>query len=127
KVTLIVGLTLCIGLISSRLIPVKEWNAKSPVADVLFSLDEPKPTHFLEKYSDDDIRRGRELIWLGKTVGPDSSNSGYISKYYVCTSCHNTVREDYDLAVVDQEARLKYAVEHQQAYLQGSTFWGIVN
>ena len=70
---------------------------------------------------------GEDLIHKGRAHSPEGKMSSRISKYYVCTSCHNTEREDPDLSKVDQEARLSYAIKNNIPYLQGSTFWGIVN
>lgn len=95
---------------------------KSPVYDILFQLGEEKPSHWVDEISDELVDQGKQLIFYGKT-----DDSRYISKYYVCTSCHNTVREDPRLDLVDQEARLNYASENNIPYLQGSTFWAMVN
>lgn len=97
------------------------------VADVLFDLGMEKPDHYVEGLTEEMIKRGEELVHLGRTTTPDGKKSRYISRFYKCTSCHNVVREDPDLTTVDQDARLKYAGEKQLPYLQGSTFWGIVN
>jgi cytochrome c len=94
----------------------------SNVYDVLIDLGEEKPAHYLDGLTVEMIDQGRQMALFGKT-----EKSKYISKYYVCTSCHNTVREDPDLRSVDQEARLNYASEHDIPYLQASTFWGMVN
>ena len=119
------GIILVVSLFIYSSMPEPEQS--QPVAELLYSMGEPKPAHYLETSSPDLIQRGEELVTLGRTIGPDGKQSSYISKYYVCTSCHNTVREDPDLSVVDQQARLKYARDQQIPYLQGSTFWGIVN
>lgn len=68
------------------------------------------------------ISHGRNIVMYGKTKG-----TSFVSKYFVCTSCHNTVREDADLSVVDQDGRLRYAESAGISYLQGSTFFGMVN
>ncbi|NND95098.1 MAG: cytochrome c [Flavobacteriales bacterium] len=90
------------------------------------SLGEEIPDHYIEDPSEAEIRTGYQLIHEGR-ADRNGSKSQYISRFYTCVSCHNTVREDPDLTKVDQEARLQYAVETGIAYLQGSTFWGIVN
>ncbi len=104
----------------------QNFSAKTPVAEMLFSLGEPKPAHYLDA-SESQVKRGEELVKLGRTENLQGNKSAYISKYYTCTSCHNVVREDPNLTVVDPEARLDYAVKNSIPYLQGSTFWGIVN
>lgn len=100
---------------------------ESKVSETLMLLGEEKPDHYLEEVTAEMIWRGEELVKIGRTIGPNGSQGKYISKYYTCTSCHNLEREDQDLTVVDQKARLDYAIENQLPYLQGSTFWGMVN
>ena len=104
----------------------QDWDPKMPVSEVLFSLGEPKPAHFVA-HTIEVAKRGEELVKLGRTTDPSGKTSPYISKFYSCTSCHNVVREDSDLTLVDQDARLYYAMENEIPYLQGSTFWGMVN
>ncbi|WP_258104152.1 c-type cytochrome [Marinoscillum sp. MHG1-6] len=105
-----------------------EYKSAKPqtIWKLLHELGENYPDHYVEP-DDQWIAQGEDLIKHGRTVLEDGSKSAYISKYYTCTSCHNLVREDPDLTVVDQEARLNYAIEKNIPYLQGSTFWGIVN
>ncbi|MEQ8471882.1 MAG: cytochrome c [Marinoscillum sp.] len=106
---------------------IQEIDSNDSLAQTLFALGEARPDHYIESPSSEAVKRGEELIKLGKTIDPKGSSSGYISKYYVCTSCHNLQREDTDLTVVDQNARLDYAMANKIPYLQGSTFWGMVN
>ncbi|NND77745.1 MAG: cytochrome c [Flavobacteriales bacterium] len=73
------------------------------------------------------VKRGYELIHEGRTRDENGKRTKYISRFYKCTSCHNTVREEKDLSQVDPDKRLQYAKEKDIPYLQGSTFWGIVN
>ncbi len=105
----------------------RSLDASTPIAALLFDLGEAKPEHFIEAPTTEAILRGEEIVKLGRTIAPNGSQSSYVSKYYTCTSCHNVVREDPDLTVVDQDARLEYAMTNNIPYLQGSTFWGMVN
>ena len=95
------------------------------VFEVLNSLGEPKPNHWVEA-SDEKIRRGKDLIHDGRTI-IDGKTTKYISKYFVCTNCHNTIQEDPVITKYDPDARLPYLVKKGFPFLQGSTFWGIVN
>jgi mono/diheme cytochrome c family protein len=108
----------------------RQWSdllvANAPVYDVLFDLGVMKPAHFIEQMATLS-KQGEELIKIGRTTDPNGKQGKFISKFYTCTSCHNLVREDPDLRIVDQESRLSYAIEKNIAYLQGSTFWGMVN
>ena len=78
-------------------------------------------------YNHELIRMGEELVKEGRTMGPDGKRTKYISKHYVCTTCHNIEIEDPDLKINDPQARLEYAVQHNLPSLQGTTFKGIVN
>jgi len=104
----------------------EEKKENKNIADYLFDLGEEKPEHWLA-YDSMDVKRGYELIHIGRTTSPKGRKSKPISRFYECTSCHNVKREDPDLTLIDPEARLNYAIETQLPYLQGSTFWGIVN
>jgi len=75
----------------------------------------------------EQIRMGREIVTEGRTVGPDGKLSRKSSPGYVCTDCHNVVREDPDLRSADPEARLAYAVEQDLPFLPGTTLWGTVD
>ena len=97
------------------------------ISDILFSLGEPKPDHYLDSISLEMIQRGNELIHYGRTTAPNGKSTKQISKFYKCISCHNTVKEDLNLAEVNPEIRLDYAREMDIPFLQGSTFYGIVN
>ena len=118
------GLTLCCLYWTST--PTELWTLDTPLQEVQASLGEALPEHFLSP-DPELVRMGEELVKDGRTIGPDGKRSGYISKYYVCTTCHNLSIEDPDLRVSDPEARLDYAVAHQLPFLQGTTFKGIVN
>lgn len=124
KLAMLLLLGFCAGL--SPVLQQPEWNDR-PVAEVLFELGEDPPAHYLRDITPEMIERGRDLVTTGRATLPDGSKTSYISKYYTCTSCHNLTREDPDLRVVDQDARLAYAIANQLPYLQASTFWGIVN
>lgn len=110
----------------SVLSPNLQISEDKPIAELLFEVGEEKPEHWIE-YNEEDIKRGYDLIHYGKTTKPGGGRSKSISKFYSCRSCHNIEREDFNLTTVNQEERLQYAIENQIPYLQGSTFWGIVN
>lgn len=92
------------------------------VAETLYALGEPKPEHYLENITPELIKQGEEIVTEGKTKG-----GKYVSKYFVCTSCHNIKQEDPDLTKSDPQARLTYVQEKGIPLLQGTTFYGIVN
>ena len=126
-ITLIVS-SLLIGNVGEVFeVEKKQLITDISVSDMLFSLGEPKPAHYLDSFSLEMIQRGNELIHLGKTTSPNGKNSKQISKFYKCISCHNAVKEDPNLAELNPVRRLDYAREMEIPYLQGSTFYGIVN
>ncbi len=106
---------------------VEEYKSDTYVYQVLFDLGMEKPFFFPEKMTDEDIRRGKEIIFNGHTDDPSGGNSKYVSVYYVCTNCHNTVVEDPVLSIMEPEARLDYAVKNNLPFLQGTTFYGVAN
>jgi len=102
-------------------LPVADGD--SPVHEVLRSLGAPeradvkvRPT----KGASADL--GRALVLEGSL-----NNGKQQSAHFQCTSCHNTVKEDPVLTVMDPEARLAYATENGLPFLPGTTLWGAVN
>ena len=73
------------------------------------------------------IKKGEEIVTIGRTTNGKGKRTKYVSKYYACTSCHNLEREDPDLSKSDPETRLDYVKEKGLPFLQGTTFKGIVN
>ncbi len=72
-------------------------------------------------------KRGEEIIKYGFTENHKGNKVKKQSKHFVCTSCHNLVKEDPDLSVSDPEARLRYSIENDLPFLQGTTLYGAVN
>ncbi len=70
---------------------------------------------------------GKDLIFNGISTNVKGKKLRKQSKHFVCTSCHNTVNEEVDLANPNPEDRLKYAVENDLPFLQGTTLYGAVN
>ncbi len=108
--------------------PAFELTPDTPVAEVLERLgDAPlphKPNLMLQGAS---AERGYEIVHFGTTTAPDGQRTTRQSPHFVCTSCHNTVREDPDLAVADPEARLDFCVENGIPFLPATTLFGLVN
>lgn len=108
---------------------VTKISEESSVSDLLHALGDPQPAHKLQQTSPEMVETGRQLVFTGKANNPGSGIPGErISHYFYCTDCHNTVREDPDLANLgDPAAKLAYAREHDIPLLQATTFAGIVN
>lgn len=102
------------------------WTEKTSVQKVLSDLGSAKPSHYIVA-DEKQIQQGEEIVKNGFTTDAKGRKTKRISKYYVCTSCHNLEREDPVLTKSNPEARLQYAKEHQLPFLQGTTFWGITN
>lgn len=130
--TLLVAVALTAGLCLSFVhyglqTQAKEYKGSDLVHDVLFDAGYQKPGWFPANYTQEDIRRGKEIVENGRTDDPAGGKSRYVSLYYVCTNCHNTVIEDPVLAQMDPDARLDHAIKNKLPFLQGTTFYGVTN
>ncbi len=101
--------------------------ADRSVNDVLEELGEydqsRKPDFSLKGVS---AEVGEKLVKEGFYKG-DGRNSKKQSKHFVCTSCHNVVKEEVDLANPDPQSRLEYTNDIGVPFLQGTTLHGAVN
>ena len=108
--------------------PTDSLSDDSSVLDILMTLGDSTALQYQDVSTDPEvIARGKEIVEVGRTTGPEGQRSDYVSKFYNCTSCHNQVQEDPDLTKSDPEARLAYAVEKDLPFLQATTFYGILN
>lgn len=74
------------------------------------------------------VERGRDLVFTGTCDKADGKGRTKIqSPFFRCTACHNVKKEFADLTNINSEARLQYAIERDLPFLQGSTFYGLVN
>ena len=85
------------------------------------------PEHYISNPDPSLIAIGEELVKKGKSNSPSGKSGSFISPYFVCTDCHNQVKEDPDPVNPNPEARLEYALQNDIGFLQSTTFWGIVN
>lgn len=107
--------------------PKNDWSDDTPLYTILSAFGEELPKHAPKERNEENIKRGMDLIFNGRTIGPNGRKSRYISKFYVCTTCHSAEREDPDLTKFDPEARLEYVASKGQKFLQGSPIYGIAN
>ena len=70
---------------------------------------------------------GEDIVKNGFSKRKGEQKSRRQSKHFVCTSCHNTVKEDPNLANYDPQLRLQYATENDLPFLQGTTLFGAIN
>ena len=74
------------------------------------------------------VERGRDLILNGSCdKADDKGRTKEVSPYFKCTACHNIEKEFSDLSDISSEKRLEYAVANDLPFLQGSSFYGLVN
>lgn len=122
---LIAVFSLLMALFSSTSEDVLGANS---VAELLASkgmnYDDKRPDFSIEGVS---AEVGRQLFHEGFAQKPNGKKTKKQSKHFVCTSCHNTVKEDPNLAVSDPQARLIYAEKAGIPFLQGTTMYGAVN
>lgn len=105
-----------------------EVEETTSVAEVLVNLGDSssyaKPDNHIRGVF---AERGKAIVLTGIAPRPKRGKTGKQSKHFVCTACHNVVRDEPDLSVVDPQARLIYSKENGLPYLQGSTLYGAVN
>jgi len=103
-------------------------NKETPVTEVLKKLGDKSITHQVNLgVKGVSVENGKRLFFEGFSENPKGKKSKKQSKHFVCTSCHNTVKEDPDLSISDPQARLTYAAEKGIPFLQGTTMYGAVN
>lgn len=106
---------------------IVQFTKEDALYKVLQTLGEPVAKHQIDSNTPQLIKTGEELITKGYSTNPAGKRSKKISPYYVCISCHNTSRENTDLKNPNAQNQLIYNAENKTPYLQGTTFWGIVN
>ncbi len=72
-------------------------------------------------------QKGKELVTKGYTTDSKGKKTPKLSKFFSCIACHNTVKEFEDPAEFSPDKRLDYAIKNRIPFLQGSSFYGIVN
>jgi len=102
-------------------------NKDSSLSSVLEKLGEEatlaKPDFSV---GDVSVEKGMALVLYGNSKGEKKAHTQ--SNHFVCTSCHNVVREDPDLTKSDDpEARLSYVSSRGIPFLQGTTLYGAVS
>lgn len=105
-----------------------DLSEDTSLAEVVESLGGEAAAHQVKDLPGVSVDAGRELVHNGVTDDPDApGNTRRQSKHFVCTSCHNTVKEDPDLRYADPTARLQYAADNDLPFLPGTTLYGVVN
>ena len=98
------------------------------VANILTDLGDKQVEHIPDTSNPKvSAEAGMNLVLFGNVNGKTSAASAKQSKHFVCTSCHNVVKEDPDLSNPSPEARLDHAIKNQIPFLQGTALYGAVN
>jgi len=128
KSFLIVALSLLLVLlISAGTTATLSVEVEETLFELLKEQGEAKPLHYIENIDPALAIAGEGIVKKGHAHWPDGSRSRRQSKYFVCTDCHNVEQEDPVLSNADPETRLQFAFERGLPFLQGTTFWGMVN
>lgn len=104
--------------------PPREGGADRSVEEVLVQLKDSLPLHYLPKAHPDSAQMGRELVHYGKL---NSGVNKRLSKYFLCTDCHNVQPETDDPADESPDRVLQHSMKNGLPFLPGSTFYGIYN
>lgn len=123
----IIATLICFLMVLAVKYPDIKITESSTISEVLLVNGEALPIHARPNATPEQILKGKDLVFQGRTIGPDGKKSKYISRFYTCTSCHSSVREDPSVASFDPQARLEHAQKNGLKFLQGSTFYGIAN
>ncbi len=94
--------------------------------EVLISLGEKPSIHFLKDADQSKVKIGEDLLLRGKAKNGKKWGKR-ISIHFNCTDCHTFTKEFSDLSKMSADDRLLTAEKLGQAYLPGSTFYGIYN
>ena len=70
---------------------------------------------------------GERMVLEGFSQDGVGRKYAKLSNHFVCTSCHNVVKENDDLTSIDPQERLDYAKANNLPFLPGSPLYGIVN
>ena len=125
---LIITSALLIGVFFMQSATLRPVNEESRLAEILIRLGQNRPAHYLETIDPVKAEMGKEMVMKARTKNaPSGGTSNYISSIFVCTDCHNQVKEDPNPAKLSPEARLDYAIKNDLPFLQSTTFWGLVN
>ncbi|MFT4600826.1 MAG: mono/diheme cytochrome c family protein [Arenicella sp.] len=94
------------------------------VSYALDILNDDKPIQYIMSVDKDSARMGEEMVRFGKLK--DGSNSR-VSKYFMCTDCHNLQLETDDPSDESPERVLEYSKKNGLPFLPASTFYGMFN
>ena len=121
------SLLIVLVILSSSVFKSQVLEQNLRVSKLLIELGESPTEHHVAEIDSAKVRLGMEIATKGFTNLPDGSISLKVSEFFVCTDCHNTVKEIGLSSDNSADNRLAYAMEFDIPYLPGSTFWGMTN
>ena len=104
---------------------ITDFGDETPLWDLLEKLGMSGAPR-AKSIAESSAERGSEFVHKGYS-SKNGKKTAKLSKFYVCTTCHNTVKEFEDPSKISAADRLDYAAKTGIPYLQASTFYGIVN
>ena len=104
-----------------------EVKKEDTISDVLKKLGDAPIQHQANLIKGASAKIGEDLALHGIAKKPGGGRTKKQSKHFVCTSCHNVVKDEPDLRVSDPQERLEYAKKNGLPFLQGTSLYGIVN
>ncbi len=99
-----------------------------PVWDVSEKLGKIKINQVNRSIKGVSAEKGKDIVLNGSSLKQNNKGrTGIQSPYFRCTACHNTQKELADLTNISSESRLEYALKNDLPFLQGTTFYGLIN
>lgn len=122
----ILAIIACCALTASMWVQPVSYDGQTPVSSILMALGDAAPSHYVGTQDAEKIEKGKDLVTSG---GPwmNGKVEYRLSNYFVCIDCHNIQPEAPFADDNDPDSRLQFAKEFNQAYLPGSTLYGITN
>jgi len=103
-------------------------NEDTPIWDIFEQLGKIRLNEVNQEIEGVSAEKGRNLVLKGYSAKQDGSGKTSMqSAHFRCTACHNPEKAYANLADIKAQSRLDYAVEKDMPFLQGSSFYGIVN
>ena len=130
KIIFLFSIMISITILASFKVAERYYNAQiniektTTVQEVLELLGDEAPNHTAVEGASAALGEALFKTGIAKKEG---GRSGVQSKHFVCTSCHNTVKEDPDLRSNDPQARLEYSAKNDIPFLQGTSMYGAVD
>lgn len=98
------------------------------VHDILAQLGEKEKSNLgVPNMRNVSAEAGERMVLEGFSIDGKGKKYAKLSNHFVCTSCHNIVKEHDDLTSIDPQERLDYAKDNNLPFLQGSPLYGLVN